>query len=92
VSPTIADKEGQSGPCGTQRCHSCTVIHLTNTFTSRIGTKTSLIEIVNCETANVIYLISGKVCNKPGVGDTKLPSCYPINLHRSKEYEDVTYS
>jgi hypothetical protein len=49
-------------------------------------------QTVNCETANVIYLISGKVCNKPGVGDTQLPSSNPINLHRSKEHENVTYS
>jgi hypothetical protein len=69
----MTDKEGQSGPCGTPRCKTRAVMLLTKTFSSKIGTKTALKDIMNCKTANVIYLISCTVCNKQYVDETKLP-------------------
>jgi hypothetical protein len=55
------------------------IMLLTKTFSAKIGAKTSLKDMMNCKTANVIYLISCKVCNKQYVGETKLP----LNKHRS---------
>ncbi|XP_060598432.1 uncharacterized protein LOC132752158 [Ruditapes philippinarum] len=83
LRPIMTDKEGQSGPCGTPRCQTCAVMLLTKTFSSKIGAKISLKDIMNCKTANVIYLISCKVCNKQYVGETKLPLNKRMNLHRS---------
>ena len=74
---------GQSGPCNTKWCLTCSLMKSTCTFSSSSGAKSTIKYSSNCRTSNAIYLITCRICNKKYVGETKQMLARRMNLHRS---------
>ena len=71
--PPLQKQRGFCGPCDKTRCRLCDIIVKTDSFKSFSSNKTYKIqpENLNCDSKNVVYLISCKTCQKQYVGSTE---------------------
>ncbi len=74
--------------CGSSRCKTCRHVSQGSTFVSNVTQKsyavTSSNSSMNCDTANVIYLISCKRCGVQYVGETSQKLRSRLNNHRNR--------
>jgi uncharacterized protein (UPF0297 family) len=75
---------GESRKCGKKRCKLDEFLPNQNTFTSfQNKSKFQLQSNLDCDSENVIYLISCKLCQKQYVGETKCPLRWRATRHLS---------
>jgi GIY-YIG catalytic domain len=80
----IANLNYHSRACNTQRCLTCTHIQYTTQFSSTTNNKTFKIKTnCNCNSSNLIYLITCSLCNIQYVGETGDTLRTRMNRHRS---------
>jgi hypothetical protein len=71
-------------PCGKPRCASCSIINMTNQFTSTTHGKTRRLKHnVDCGSQDIIYLITCKICKIQYVGETRCSLRKRFSHHRS---------
>ena len=74
---------GSTDSCKRSRCSHCARINTGQSFTSNITGETfKLRHNTNCQTKNVIYLITCKKCNIQYIGQTKQPVSKRMNSHK----------
>ena len=69
--PVEKENDGKFCGCQGKRCEACTFLEEKNTFTNKEGSDTYKIReglYLNCNSENVIYLITCKKCEKQYVG------------------------
>lgn len=89
------DFDYSTDKCNKKRCTHCARINSSSTFTSTVTGETfSLRHNTNCQSKNVIYLISCKKCHKQYVGQTKQPVSKRMNSHKFDitNFKDPTFS
>ena len=74
--------------CGSSRCKACRHVSQGSTFVSNVTQKSynviSSNSLMNCNTTNVIYLISCKKCGVQYVGETSQKLRSRLNNHRNR--------
>lgn len=74
----------RSEPCGIRKCLTCLTIQNKDTFESSTYNKTyPILTNCNCNSRNLIYLITCSLCEKQYVGETGNPLRNRLNNHRS---------
>ena len=70
-SSDSGDKPKGTVKCGDRHCHVCEHLKIGESFTSKItGKRYSINFELNCNSTNVVYLLSCKVCGVQYVGST----------------------
>ena len=78
--------------CGDRRCRVCEHLTIGNSFTSNNTKKTYSINYeLNCNSSNVVYLLSCKVCGLQYVGSTSTKFRLRFNNHNEKTRDDCIY-
>lgn len=76
--------KGQAAPCQKSRCKTCSQVKTTSEFKSHSTGKTFQInQVLNCESHNVIYLISCNKCNLQYVGKTETSLGARFSRHKT---------
>ena len=76
--------KGQAAPCKKAKCKTCSQVKTTSEFKSHSTGKTFEInQVLNCESHNVIYLISCKKCNLQYVGKTETSLGARFSRHKT---------
>ena len=71
--------------CGDRRCQVCKHLKIGDSFTSkRTGKQYSINSDLNCNSTNVVYLLSCKVCGVQYVGSTTTRFRLRFNNHKSR--------
>ena len=79
------DKPKGTVKCGDRRCHVCKHLKIGESFTSKItGKRYSINFKLNCNSTNVVYLLSCKVCGVQYVGSTTTRFRLRFNNHKSR--------
>jgi len=74
----------RAGPCGSNKCLTCKAIQNQDKFESYTHNKTyPILTNSNCNSQNLIYLITCSLCDKQYVGETSNPLRTRLNQHRS---------
>ena len=84
--PMEKEKYGKSCGCQRKRCEVCTFLEEKNTFTNKEGSNTYKIREslhLNCNSENVIYLITCTKCKKQYVGSCITRFCTCLNNYCS---------
>ena len=84
--PVEKETDGKSCGCQEKRCEVCTFLEEKNTFTNKEGSDTYKIREglhLDCNSKNVIYLITCKTCKKQYVGSYITRFCTRFNNYRS---------
>ena len=75
---------GKSHSCGDKRCKCCTHMQHSSSYTSKVtGKQYTIFFIVNCKSANIIYILECSVCGLQYIGESKHPFHKRMNGHRS---------
>jgi hypothetical protein len=84
IAPPKPNNQYSSLPCGSKRCLTCPVILSESSFLSTTYNKYFLIKTdCNCNSKNLVYLITCKKCNIQYVGETGDTLRNRVNNHRS---------
>ena len=79
------DKPKGTVKCGDRRCHVCKHLKIGESFTSKLtGKRHSINFELNCNSTNVVYLLSCKVCGVQYVGSTSTRFRLRFNNHKSR--------
>jgi len=80
--PKVDKGEGKSSGCGGKRCGVCSYLKESNSFTDRNGKKFTIKSDLNCDSKNVVYLVSCKKCSIQYVGSASTAFRYRFNNYR----------
>jgi len=73
-----------AGPCNSTRCLTCEIVPSCHNFTSSCSDVSYAINSkLSCESSNIIYLYTCKLCAKQYIGETGWPLRHRNNQHRS---------
>ena len=86
VSKAVHPPPPLVGPCKKSRCQICPVIQTDNVIKSCVSGHSYRVkcEFANCDTSNIVYVLSCKLCDLQYVGSTVTKFRTRFNNHRSR--------
>jgi len=75
--------EGKSAGCGGKRCGVCSFLKETYSFKDNNGRHFTIKSSLNCDSKNVVYLVSCKKCSMQYVGSASTAFRYRFNNYKS---------